>query len=182
MRFLLFLLVALMPFAAFGQATPPGYLLPKPLPSIGLAANGVKPGGPYIGMTGYGDAYPAHFDVLTSGGWRSVGTIPERDGILQKYRKEGMSVYVAATSSVYVLQPDLLTWWNLSELILGTSGESFYTTNGTLSSARTVNGAGFGLSWTNLLAFTVNASQVTISAPLGLRLNTQTAISGAARE
>src|SRR4029453_2659972 len=173
MRFLLFLLVALMPFAAFGQATPPGYLLPKPLPSIGLAANGVKPGGPYIGMTDYGDASPAQFDVLTTGGWRSVGTIPERDSIQQKYRKEGMSVYVAATSSVYVLKPDLVTWWNLSELVLGTTGESFYTTNGSLSSARTVNGAGFGLNWTNLLGFNVYASQVTLNAPLGLMLNTQ---------
>lgn len=163
----------------FGQATPPEYLLPKPLPSTGALPPDkfVKPGGTY-GPTSYSDLYPAVYDVLLGGSWRSVGTILERDSINSGWRKEGMAVYVAADKSVYLLNADLTTWRNLTELTL--APKTIYSADGDLTGNRVVNGVGFNLSFNNINALLLQSSTMTLGAPFGFTMVTPGTSSGSA--
>lgn len=49
------------------------------------------------------DLYPTHDDQYGLGGYRSVGTISERNAITQQRRKAGMRVMVTSNSTEYVL-------------------------------------------------------------------------------
>ena len=49
------------------------------------------------------DTYPTHIDSLGKGGFRSVASIAERDGITAERRREGMLVYVGEDKSFYNL-------------------------------------------------------------------------------
>lgn len=52
-----------------------------------------------IGLTGLGDTYATHIDVLGQGGWQSIETVSDRDSIPAARRKFGMivSVYLDGT-------------------------------------------------------------------------------------
>jgi len=63
---------------------------------------GVKISGA-ITSTSTGDTYATHDSWYGLGGYREVADLTERDGITAERRKEGMLVYVIATSTVYQL-------------------------------------------------------------------------------
>jgi hypothetical protein len=102
-KFLLLFITTL----AFGQATDSGYELPKPLPDTGpTPPTVIKPGGSFA-PTAYNDTRPGMYDVFIWGGHRSVGTLAERNAA--KWKKEGMTIYVAETQKIYRLN-SAMTW------------------------------------------------------------------------
>lgn len=56
------------------------------------------------------DTYASHDSMYGKGGWREVATIAERDRVTSPRRTAGMAVYVTETSTLYILNSDLLTW------------------------------------------------------------------------
>jgi hypothetical protein len=60
-------------------------------------------------------AFPVVDDNNIRGGYQTVSTIAERNAIPQDKRKEGMQVFVQASSISYTLEADLVTW-NTTEL------------------------------------------------------------------
>lgn len=59
------------------------------------------------------DQYATHVDIYGEGGYRSVATITDRDGIPSPRRKVGMLCYVEETDRIYKLRSDLSTWEEL---------------------------------------------------------------------
>lgn len=59
--------------------------------------------------TGVGN-YPLIEDADLKGGFQIVSSTAARDAIQTALRKQGMHVYVTATSALWKLQADLLTW------------------------------------------------------------------------
>lgn len=56
------------------------------------------------------DNYALLDDSRLRGSYRSVPDITTMDAIATDKRKQGMQVYVIATSTVYILSSDLVTW------------------------------------------------------------------------
>ena len=54
--------------------------------------------------------YPLMLDTDLGGGFQVVGSNVDRDAIPSALRKFGMHVFVSASSSLYRLQADLVTW------------------------------------------------------------------------
>ena len=105
-KFLLFISHVLVTSRLLGQATDAGYELPKPLPPSGSTPPTViKPGGSFA-PTAYNDARPGMYDVFIWGGHRSYGTLAERNAA--RWKKEGMTAYVAETSKTYRLNSSMV--------------------------------------------------------------------------
>lgn len=56
------------------------------------------------------DTYATHFEQYGQGGYRTVATTSERDGIPTDRRKSGMLVYVHETATAYQLGTNLTSW------------------------------------------------------------------------
>ena len=64
--------------------------------------NGTNLAAPIVPFT-TNDTFPTHYAKYGKGGYRTVATITERDGIFTALREEGMEVYVVETSKKYAL-------------------------------------------------------------------------------
>lgn len=69
------------------------------------------------------DQYATHHALYGKGGYRSVGSMAERDAIPLVRREPGMLVYVTATGRIYRMEQDVTTWTALEQEI--TDGGSY---------------------------------------------------------
>ena len=111
--------------AVIAQSTPTTYPYPKPLPATGSISDTTVKLSSVVNPTAYNDTRPAVWDVFLGGSYRSVGTISERNSINASVRKQGMLVYSADTSHIYVLGSNLTSWTDLGNpTSWGTGGTS----------------------------------------------------------
>lgn len=69
------------------------------------------------------DTYATHSAEYGKGGHRSVDTLADRDNISTDRREEGMSVYVKATKSTYILEDGLTNeFWKIDTSSESTGG------------------------------------------------------------
>lgn len=73
------------------------------------------------------DTYATHDAKYGKGGYRTVGTIEERNNIPEARLTKGMLVYVESEDKIYKLLQDSNDEWYWSELTIGSGGVDSYT-------------------------------------------------------
>lgn len=182
-RFLiLFLLFATR---AFSQAVPATYPYPTLLPTSGAMSGGVLVTGP-LRPSNYADNRAVVWDDLVGGGFRSVQSIAERDSIINGRRKEGMWVFVSASSGdagaghIYALAADLVTWYDLGAAVTGSlanADTSIYKDNGILEENRTLSGTNtYSLEFIEIPNYTISAGNLVQATSPNIYLDGTTSI------
>lgn len=166
-RFLiLFLLFAVR---AFSQAVPGTYPYPTLLPTSGTITGGVLVTGP-LRTSNYADNRAVVWDDFVGGGFRSVQSLVERDSIIAGRRKEGMWVFVSASSGdagaghIYALAADLVTWYDLGAAITGSlanADTSIYKDDGILEENRIISGTNsYNITFQGIPNYTITAGNL----------------------
>lgn len=159
-------LIFLLAVSAIAQTTPAQYPYPDPLPTTGATPGSTIKITSVLNPTAYNDNRPVVWDDFVGGGFRACASTAERDSIMAGRRKEGMLVWVKADGHTYQLQSNLTSWTDLGVLAAGGSATTIYNGNGSLSSSRTLTGAGFNLDLAGLGIFTTTAgTAITLAAP-----------------
>ena len=96
--------------------------------------NGTNLAAPVVPFT-TDDTFPTHYAKYGKGGYRTVATITERDGIFTALREEGMEVYVVETSKKYALVGGIsnTNWVERISNVAGSNTQVMFNDNGVLA-------------------------------------------------
>lgn len=96
--------------------------------------NGTNLAAPIVPFT-TNDTFPTHYAKYGKGGYRTVATITERDGIFTALREEGMEVYVVETSKKYALVGGIsnTNWVERISNVAGSNTQVMFNDNGVLA-------------------------------------------------
>jgi hypothetical protein len=114
-----------------------------------------------IAPTHESDLWASHKARYGHGGYRSVTTYAERDGIIVSRRESGMVVFVREDRTSWRLQEDLITWEAADHFV-----ECEYNVLGTSNGAILINNAGEGLGTDCIAIRYVRIDGDTMTGPL----------------
>ena len=102
--------------------------------------NGTNLAAPIVPFT-TNDTFPTHYAKYGKGGYRTVATITERDGIFTALREEGMEVYVVETSKKYALVGGIsnTNWVERISNVAGSNTQVMFNDGGVLAGSSDFN-------------------------------------------